>query len=667
MASPEPIRVVLIEDDAEYRELLREMVEGGSTHFRVTGIAGDLATGIGLIREGGTDVVLLDLNLPDSRELATFSRAHEAAPELPVIILSGIDDEDFAAEAVHLGAQDYLVKSRTDAHLLQRALRYAVERSRSEAQFGRERDLLNTLLDNIPDRIYFKDRESRFIRINRALMTLFGLERPEQAYGHTDADFYGSEHAQDALADERRVMETGEPVFNKVESETLQNGGRAWSLTTKLPMCDRTGAIVGTCGISREITDFKEMESALENERNLLRAVIDNVPDHIFLKDTEGHYLLDNVAHMRWLGASDRSEVIGRTPFDFFPDETARAFEAADRPILLSGQPLVNQEERTLDPKGNAQWSLLTKVPWLAEDGRIHGLVCMKRDITQQKMAEARLMQVNEKLAANREELLLAMGRLQSAHQELRDVQLQLIEAEKMKSIGRLAAGIAHEVKNPLAIVRMGLEFLTQSASGDENAGLILKEMADAVQRADDVIRGLLDFSAPKKIEVKREDLNAVIDQALKFVRGEMKSGVKIIRELQARLPVVELDAAKMSQVFVNLFINALHAMGDEGTLTVRTYSKQLTGVGANVTGRSSESFRIGSNIVVVEIDDTGHGIPEDQLAKIFEPFFTTKPTGVGTGLGLSVVKTIVDLHGATIDVRNLHDAGARVTIMFQV
>jgi PAS domain S-box-containing protein len=665
---PEPIRVLLVEDDSEYLELLRELVQGPTgQYFRVVAAAGDLASGIDLMRSGVADVVLLDLNLPDSRELDTFIRAREAAPELPVIVLSGIDDEEFAARAVHLGAQDYLVKSRTDGHLLQRALRYAVERFRSEAQLARERDLLNTLLDNIPDRIYFKDRESRFIRINRALMALFQLQRPEDAYGYTDADFYGAEHAQAAREDEQRVMQTGQPVLNKVEFELLHDGTRAWSLTTKLPLRDRQGTIVGTCGISREITDLKEMESTLENERNLLRAVIDNVPDHIFLKDAEGHYLLDNEAHMRWLGASDRSEIVGRTPFDFFPDEVARAFAEADEPVLRSGQPLVNQEEKTVDAEGHTHWALLTKVPWRSEDGRMHGLVCLKRDITEQKRAEAHLRQANAKLAASREEVLAAMGKLQAAHQELRDMQFQLIDAEKMKSIGRLAAGVAHEVKNPLAIVRMGLEFLAQSSVGDETADSILKEMADAVQRADDVIRGLLDFSAPKKLDVKGEDLNAIIDQALKFVRGEMKPGVQVVRELQAKLPPVAVDAAKMSQVFVNLFINALHAMGEEGTLTVRTFSKQLTGVGSNIGGTRSESFRVGSTIIVAEIDDTGHGIPEDKLGKIFEPFFTTKPTGVGTGLGLSVVKTIVDLHGATIDLRNLHDGGARVTIMFQV
>ena len=106
--------------------------------------------------------------------------------------------------------------------------------------------------------------------------------------------------------------------------------------------------------------------------------------------------------------------------------------------------------------------------------------------------------------------------------------------------------------------------------------------------------------------------------------------------------------------------------MGGGGTLFVRTYSKQLTGVGSNISDQRSESFRVGETIIVAEIDDTGPGIAEDKLAKVFEPFFTTKPTGQGTGLGLSVVKTIIDLHGGTIDLRNLPDAGLRVTSMFQ-
>ena len=667
ISPPVKNRVLIIDDNSGDIFLLREMIEEGpNSRFHVAGEAVNLQDGIRQLQQGNFDVALLDLQLPDSRGLETIVQAHAAAHDVPIIVMSEIDDEELAVQSVQMGAHEHLLKGRVDAHIVQRTLRYTVERARAETQLARERELLQTLLENIPDRIYFKDRQSRFTLINRALTALFGLKSPEQAYGKTDADFYGQEHAGDALGDERHVMETGEPLLGKIEFENLADGRKSWSLTTKLPLRDRKGAIVGTCGISREISQMKEMEEQLETERNLLRAVIDNLPDLVFLKDIGGRYLLNNMAHVRWLGAIDPADVRGRTVFDYFPDDVAADFHRGDMDVADSRKPLINQEEHMVDAQGNHSWRLTSKIPWLDEDGRTVGLVCISRDVTEQKRAEERLKKANAELAENREELLRAVRNLQQAHGELRDVQLQLIEAEKMKSIGRLAAGVAHEVKNPLAILKLGLEFLATQKPADEQTPEILKEMGEALGRADNVIRGLLDFSAPKQLEVKREDLNAIINNALQLVRGEMKNGTEVERDLQSNLPPLPLDAGKISQVFVNLFTNALHAMDEGGLLAVRTYVKQLTGVGSNISDSRSESFRVGQNIVVAEIDDTGCGIPEDKLAKIFEPFFTTKPTGRGTGLGLSVVKTIVDLHGATIDIRNLHEAGVRVTLMFQ-
>jgi PAS domain S-box-containing protein len=483
----------------------------------------------------------------------------------------------------------------------------------------------------------------------------------------TDADFYGTEHAREALEDERRVMETGESIVNKIEHEVMTNGRSSWSLTSKLPLRNHRGRIIGTCGISREITALKEMEEQLAAERNVLRSLVDNLPDFIFLKDPEGRYLLGNASHLRWLGLTDPTQVVGKSVFDFFPEDVARRLHEDDVAVLQSGVALINHEERLLDRAGETRWVLTTKVPWRGEGTQVLGLVCISRDVTLQKQAEENLRDAYAELAQSREELIVAMGKLQAAHQQLRQVQLQLVEAEKMKSIGRLAAGVAHEVKNPLSILKMGLDFLKTIAIPDDSAPVILHEMAEAVYRADNVIRGLLDFSAPRKLETHPADLNKIIESALKMVRAEMKAAITIDRELQPGLPLLALDAAKVSQVFINLITNALHAMPKGGMLRVRTYSRQLTGVGSNVGGNRSEAFRVvGQRIVVAEIEDDGCGIPEDKLAKVFEPFFTTKPTGAGTGLGLSVVKTIIDLHGGTIDLCNRPDRGVRATIMFQ-
>ncbi len=538
-----PLSILLIAPDAAFRSLLRSFLpDGPDAAFRLAAEAGSLADGLSLIDAQPPDVILLGLSLPDAGGVETFSRVHRHAPDLPIIVLSRQIEEELALQTVHLGAQEYLIKESVSAPFLQRTLRYTIERARTEAALAHERDLLSTLLENIPDRIYFKDEASRFIRVNRAMVSLFGLSRPEDAYGKTDADFYGTEHAQEALADERRVMQTGKAIVGKVEKEVLATGRKSWSLTTKLPLRDHDGQIIGTCGISREITELKELEQRLDTERNHLKEAY-------------------------------------------------------------------------------------------AEAGR------------------------------SKEEVLAAMTKLQSAHRQLRDVQLQLIEAEKMKTVGRLAAGVAHEVKNPLAVLRMGLEYLKGAAVRDENTEEILREMAEAVQRADKVIRGLLDFSAPTQLELQPANLNDVINDALRHVRTEFQGPFRVIRELQPDLPHVRVDAAKLGQTFVNLLTNAIHAMGPDGVIVVRTHSRQITGIGSNVSESGSASFRVGETIVVAEVEDNGPGIPEDKLGKIFEPFFTTKPTGKGTGLGLSVVKTIIDLHGGTIDLRNNPGSGLRATI----
>lgn len=657
--SEAPVRILLVEDHAGDARLVEEMLSEADGQLQIAARAGTIAEALERLSAGGLDVVLLDLSLPDSSGHETFSAISAHGPGLPVIVLSGFDDQEMALKTVHAGAQDYLVKGHYAPQLLARVIRHSIERNRVELALGQERDLLQALLDHIPDRIYFKDTQSRFVRINPALAKFFGLASPAEAVGKTDADFFTPEHANDAREDELRIMRTGEGIVGKVERETLSKGGVIWGLTTKMPLRDRAGRIIGTTGITRDFTALKTMEETLEAERNVLRSVIDNLPDPIFVKDAEGRYLLDNIAHRRSLGVAGAEEVIGKTAFDFFPPGIAAEFKADDDRILRTGQPLLNHEEAAADATGRQRWVVTTKVPVRSEAEHVERLVCVRRDITEQKLAEEQLRQANVELSE-------ALTNLKKTTERLRDLQMELIEAEKMKSVGRLAAGVAHEVKNPLAVISMGLEYLrSQPAAEDANVPLVLKEMSDAVGRADAVIRGLLDFSVPSRLEMTPESLNSVIERSLVLVRGELK-GVHIIRELQPDLPPIQMDRAKIEQVLINIFTNAAHAMPGGGTLRVHTCARQLTGVGENVADSRSEMFHAGDTVVVMESEDTGCGIPEDKLAKIFDPFFTTKPTGKGTGLGLTVTRSIIDLHRGTIAIANRPEGGAKVTIMFQ-
>jgi signal transduction histidine kinase len=252
---------------------------------------------------------------------------------------------------------------------------------------------------------------------------------------------------------------------------------------------------------------------------------------------------------------------------------------------------------------------------------------------------------------------------LLQAHEELKSAQMKLIQTAKLESIGRLAAGLAHEVKNPLAVIQLGVDYLTSTTKADASRDTVetVQEMADAVQRADTVIKGLLNFSRAEKLALVPMDLNSVIEESLVLVRHEfIKHNIVLEKNLAAGLPQIGLDQGKIKQVFINMFMNAIQAMGGDGKLSVSTFRPPA---GIKTAGEST-----GGESVVVQIDDTGGGIPEDKLDKLFEPFFTTKPVGSGTGLGLSVSKNIVELHGGTIMIRNRTDArGAAVTITFPI
>ena len=480
-------RVLLIEDNQSDAELLRETLKDyPSAPFEVAFCAPRLSEAARILESGEIDLILLDLSLPDSTGMETFFRVKALAPELPVIVLSGFDNEELALRTVQEGAQDYLAKGEMDSQLVVRSMRYAIERNKVEKQLAFERKLMHELLDNIPDRIYFKDRESRFLRINKAMSLFFGLDAPQDVAGKTDFDFFLEEHARPAYECEQEVLRTGEPIVGLVEKETTPAGYVGWVLTTKMPLRNERGDIIGTFGVSRDITQLKAMEEALESERALLRSVIENIPDPIWLLDPTGGYVLGNVAHRNFLGATRESQILGRSPDDFLRKPERPSLEEPSLRVLRNGQAEINQEEVLIDSKGHKHWVLATRIPLRDERGGVSGLVSIAREITEKKLAEEAIKKANA-------DLTRALGDLQRSNDELLETQLQLIDAEKLKSVGCLAAGVAHEVKNPLSIITMGLHYFEeQGVFSDPHAPMIIKEMAGAVHRADAVIRGML-------------------------------------------------------------------------------------------------------------------------------------------------------------------------------
>jgi signal transduction histidine kinase len=249
---------------------------------------------------------------------------------------------------------------------------------------------------------------------------------------------------------------------------------------------------------------------------------------------------------------------------------------------------------------------------------------------------------------------------------QLQKAHAQLIHAEKMESIGRLSAGVAHEVKNPLAIMQMSLDYL-MGEDNDETVTSILNDMNNAVSRADTVIKGLLDFSREKELQVVNGSINDVIESSLKLVGHELRQrNIKISPDLAPDLPQIGIDKNRLQQVFINLFMNSAQAIGDSGVIDVTSNLIVLNDPW--LVGKSEGKFTLGQNAVAIRILDTGSGIEEKDENSVFDPFYTTKPVGEGTGLGLSVSRTIIGLHDGIIAMRNRVDGvkpGAEVTILF--
>jgi len=518
----------MIEDNPLDAELVQRMLFHAKGGRFVLQRVETVATGVEAVARNGVDLVLCDLSLPDCGGLDTFVRIHEHAPRVPIIVLSGTSDEDVAVNAVGLGAQDYLVKQQIEPDLLVRSIRYALERKRIELSLQDERDLIQTLLDNVPARIYFKDEQSQFQRVNRGWLRLFALSDSSEVLGKTDFDFFTEEHAGQAREDEKRVMRTGEPILNLVEKETYRDRPHTWALTSKFPRRDKAGQIIGTFGISSDITPLKQ--------------------------------------------------------------------------------------------------------------------------------AEEKLTQAN--------------AELRETYEQLKAAQLDLIQAEKLQSIGRLAASVFHEVKNPLATLQMCVDYISNMLDlSDPRLREVLRDMNDAVGRADQIITTGLDFSGNHNLQKKKEDLHQVIERAIRLLAHELgKHPITLIKEFEGGIPPVLVDAAKLVQVLVNVMTNAIHAMdGEDGesVLCVQTRLRRIrTGdIPRDEGSRQATQLRAGEDAVAIELLDTGAGIPADKLDKVFDPFFTTKPTGKGTGLGLTVTKKIIEMHSGHIQIENRKPKGTRVVI----
>lgn len=272
-------------------------------------------------------------------------------------------------------------------------------------------------------------------------------------------------------------------------------------------------------------------------------------------------------------------------------------------------------------------------------------------------------LEILEKLEINRNDL---EKKIQARTKELTAMQAQLIQAEKLNAVGQLASGVAHEVRNPLGIILQGVNYLEQRISvKEDDISETMAMLKDSVKRADKIINALLDFSKAAKLDLKPEDVNSILNVSLSLLKAKFKfENINIKMELKKDMPKTFADKNKLEQVFINILLNAIQAMPNGGEIIIRSYDKKLEGTVNNGVGkRKDDYFKIGETAVIVEIEDKGPGITEENLKKIFDPFFTTKGPSGGTGLGLSVTRNIINVHKGLIDIKSRQGAGTTMIV----
>lgn len=484
-----------------------------------------------------------------------------------------------------------------------------------------EQHFLQMLMDNIPDTIYFKDRDSNFLRINKSQAQTIGLNDPEAATGKSDFDFFDMDHARQAFLDEQELMKNGKPLINKLEYIKTATGHR-YVTASKIPLKDETGACIGLVGLSRDVTAEHLFKQELRHEQELLKSLMDNIPDRIYFKDTQSRFVRINKAHFTSFGIEDEQEIIGKTDFDFFPKEIAEDLYARERAVLKTGIPQINDIEKTINPDGSTVWSSVTKVPIRNDQGEVIGLVGISRDVTKEELARQELNRAKEKAEY----------------------------ANRAKSL--FLANMSHEIRTPMNGV-IGMADILKRTDLVPFQRDYLDVIIKSGQTLLSIINDILDFSkiesGKMELEFAPVNIRTVVEEVadVQIIQANEKS-LDFLTYVDPNIPeYISGDYVRLKQVITNLSNNA-----------VKFTAKGEVCVSAELVQTIGDEHEL-----LFAVKDSGIGIPKVHQDKLFQSFSqvdssTTRKFG-GTGLGLAICQKLVAAMGGKIELKSEAGQGA--------
>jgi two-component system NtrC family sensor kinase len=476
---------------------------------------------------------------------------------------------------------------------------------RSEARF-------TELFETLQEGIYIVTPEDKILEVNPALVNMLGYRSKEELLSKKVTDIFVDELQRSAVA--REVSREASPQGHEITLRR-KDGQPVYCLNTASAVRDTAGRVVRFQGALVDITERRAIEKQLHQQQEFARRLVDSFPDLIFVVDLERRYTFVSPKFKEVLGY-EPSEVIGLTFGERTHPDDRPAMLALFDDLIAGKQNFASIEIRSRHK--NSEWRSLkcNFSPLFNEQGKIEGVVLSGRDVTEVKRLES-----------------------------------QLIQAEKLAAMGQMLAGVAHELNNPLTAILGGSELLRDRQGVDENTKRQLEMTHRQARRAARIVQNLLEFSRPASPQKKALDLNLVIDRTLQLHEHSLRrNNVEVEFQSQQGFPLIVGDANQLIQIFLNLISNAEHAIREvrqSGRIQIRL-------------GRSG-------NRVFATVQDDGVGIKPEALPKLFDPFFTTKRPGGGTGLGLSICMSIVREHGGNIEAASLPAGGAAFTVSLPI
>ena len=593
-------RVLIVEDNPDQMDLIRiEFLRAGGKYEPVFAASGRECLERALNEP--FDAIILDYKLPDMSGLEVLRRLKEADFQEPVTIVTGQGDERVAVEAMRSGAADYIIKEPNYFRNLPKQIASQIDRFRLQQQLHEKEEFLRTIVEKANDFIFTLDRKLTF-RFMNPQVTHLGFQ-PEELMGRHFAELLNPRTDYSAELNELRRKPAGKNyVFDFVEKDgSIHNFIVSFQRISENGKSDHY-----ILGIAKDVSETLHLHRLIQESKNKLQALFDSITDYIIVMDRDK---VVRMANRKAAALRQRTpdKILGMKCFEVFGEGA----ECRNCPFERTWK--ARQPETMEMTRGNRVFQVWT-YPMFDLKGQLQHIIEYSRDVTEQK-----------------------------------NIERKLIQSEKLATIGLLASGVAHELRNPLNIIETARYYIEDILGEDHEEiksklGIIKRN----VQRASNIINNLLEFSRHSVRDREEIDVNQLIDKTLSLIEKDLYSQNIQVVKLYQRIPRAYMGLDSLKQVFLNIIINAVQAMPDGGKLTIST-------------GVTEERW------IRVDFSDTGHGIPEEHLKDIFTPFFTTKETGKGTGLGMYVSHSIIQREGGQISVSSQVNQGTTFTVRIPI